>query len=243
MLRYYRRSASRENSKMNTSGTNTVAMPLLLGLIASATLSTACDDMSSPADLDREQVLAIRSTPSTLVAGESVLLDSLLAGPLGPFEGEIRWEIVDAPPGLSLSQQRAGATRLIADEGFTSEGPIEVMAAIPRPDGTELLALKRISVSQRAVENPQISALQVGGTQVGECEDLTLERGVVALQVEASADARVAWYASVGEIRYYRDAETSIETTDDDPSEGWLAVVIRNSTGGVDWRACEVHIR
>ncbi len=209
---------------------------LVLGL-------AACDDMSAPADLDREQVLAIRSTPKTPVAGESVVLDSLLAGPDGPFTGDTTWELAAPAPGLSIATLKDGRALITADEGFAAEAPIEVYAAIARPDGPELLALKNISVSTTAGANPQIAALNVAGMSAPENGSLTVTRGETALAGDAPADALVAWYTSIGEIQYYRDAETSIEITEDDAESGWLAVVVRDNAGGVAWHACELHVR
>lgn len=216
----------------------------MMALSAVALLSVAaCDDMSTPADLDREQILAIRATPSALAAGESVILDSLLAGPEGQFLGETSWRLVGEYPGLTLEVLETGNAVLRAEEGFTADVPLELEFAVARPGGPDLVALKRVPVASLPSENPSIASLNIGSQAVDDNGVVTIERGVVSLQVEAPIDARIAWYTSLGEIRFYRDEVTSIETTEEDGDAGWLAVVVRDSTGGVDWHVCQLIVR
>jgi len=201
----------------------------------------ACSELSTPADLDREQILAVRATPPGLVPGGSVVLEPLLAGPNGRFLSTTDWEIAGDDSQLQLETLETGGLRIRADDAYPLENDVEVELRVALSDGYALRARKRVVVSQAMRSNPVIDALRVAGTPVDNNGVAVLQEDIVELAVEAPEGASIAWYTSIGEIRYYRDATTTLELTEKGPSEGWLAVVVRDGEGGANWHTCTLR--
>ena len=207
---------------------------MILGLLA-------CSDMSTPADLDREQILAVRATPRTLVPGGSVVLETLLAGPQGQFRSETVWEILGDQSQLQIETLETGDLLIRADEDYSLENEVNVELRVAISNGESLWARKSIAVSQSEGTNPNIVAMRADGTLVANDGAFFAQTTTVELVVDAPEAVTVAWYSSIGEIRYYRDATTTLEFGEDDPRNGWLAVVIRDAEGGAAWHSCAVQ--
>jgi len=204
-------------------------------------LSGACSDLSTPADLDREQILAVRATPRVLLPGGSVVLDTLVSGPNGPLVGIESYQLSIDVPGVSVATTPSGQTLLSCVDGLVVEQAIELDLSIELPDGQVLLAQKSVAVDNRDVDNPHIGALLVNGAATEPGQVVRESLGDIAIAVESESATSVAWYTSIGEIRYYRSAETTIELAEEDVGEGWVAVVVRDDEGGVSWQSFQLE--
>jgi hypothetical protein len=54
----------------------------------------ACSDFATPSNLDRPQIIAVRSSPPSIAPGESAQLDALVAGPDGVIDADVEWELL-----------------------------------------------------------------------------------------------------------------------------------------------------
>jgi hypothetical protein len=63
----------------------------------------------------------------------------------------------------------------------------------------------------------------------------------VALDREPTENGGVAWYATVGEVEPYRQPVTEIAAPDE-PTDGWLFVVVRDGLGGIGWRSAALRV-
>ena len=211
-----------------------LGVSLALGMLA-------CSELSTPADLDREQILAVRATPRTLVPGESVVLDALLAGPGGRFRSETTWQLASDVTGVEMETLESGELLIRADESLSTGEGFDIELQVALADGDALRARKHVEVAPTATANPVIRSVRVDGVAVENDGALTLQGKVVALAVDAEPTTTVAWYTSLGEIRYYRDANTSLEIAGEESGEGLLAVVVRDREGGVTWHICLIQ--
>jgi hypothetical protein len=205
-------------------------------------LAGACSDLSTPADLDREQVLAVRASPPVLLPGGSVVLDTLVAGPQGPLLGSVSWQLPLAIPGVSISELPSGETLLSCADGVVVDEAVQLNIAIELGDGQVLLAQKSVSIENQAAENPMIRAIRIEGIEVAPDESVAVETGERVISVDVDAATRVAWYSSLGEIQYYRSAETILELQPEDTGGGWIAAVVRDEDGGVSWQSFRIEV-
>jgi hypothetical protein len=170
------------------------------------------------------------------------VLDTLIAGPDGPLVGTERWQLPSLIPGISLQENAAGRAILSCAEGVVaSDQSVELQLSIELADGQVLLAQKHVALEDREAANPVIAALRIGGQETEEAATVTIGAGEIEISVESEAATRVAWYTSLGEIRYYRDAETVLEVLPEDLGEGWIAAVVRDDEGGVSWRSVNLR--
>lgn len=201
-----------------------------------------CSDLSTPADLDREQILAVRASPPVLLPGGNVLLDTLVAGPEGPVLGAVSWQLPHSIPGVSIAEMPTGETFLSCADGVVVDEAVLIDVAIELGDGQVLLAQKSVSIENRDAENPPIRGLRVGGNALTPDESVALGPGEIAIAVDVDPTSRVAWYTSLGEIQYYRTAETLLELQPEDTGSGWLAAVVRDEEGGVSWQSFRMEV-
>jgi hypothetical protein len=198
-----------------------------------------CSEFASPAELDRPQILAIRSEPASVGLGESAELSILVADQDGPVEDlQPSWEIVD----------QAGAPALgsleIAGDGVRYQAPGEAspfptattIQATVEVDGTVLTGLKLMVIGGPALENPRINELLVDGTAAG--DELVVSAGqelTLDLEIDPPADDETtySWYARPGTIEEYRSIPTVFQAPDEGEQQGWLFAVVRQG-GGID---------
>lgn len=214
---------------------------IAVGLGALASIHVGCSDLSTPADLDREQVLAVRATPSALVPGGSVHVELLLAGPTGESQGVSAWEVRGDLSGLEIESLDTGDLLIHARKNYGGLDPLTLDLGVTLPNGEQLWALKEVAIAAEEVENPEILGLQIDGARVVDEETVLVQGDSVPLVVDAPDATRFAWYTSVGEIRYYRDASTRLELPVEPWQSGWVAVVVRDEFGGANWQT--FHLR
>jgi hypothetical protein len=215
---------------------------LLLVLAAAA----GCNDLATPAELARPQILAVRADPPAIPAGSSSELSILIAGPEGTIDdATLSWTVAEPTPELPA----IGAIEIDGDErvwyvapsevGSPSVATVEVSAQVDSESA--LVALKGIGVGvNNATENPNVDDLVIDGQSFADGDAVTVQRDqVVSLDAVVSPpptnNAIISWYATLGEIELYRRAPTEL-IAPAETGEGWLYIVYRDARGGVAWR-------
>jgi hypothetical protein len=179
---------------------------------------SACSDFATPSNLDRPQIIAVRSSPASLAPGESALLEVLVAGPDGVIDASAEWELLTGDATLQDN---------VLSTSTEVTGEVTVKATV---DG--LTAEKRVGLGEHR-ENPTIEI----GDDIAVAPD-----SVVPLAADVSvADPRVTWYATCGEIERYRDAVTELDTGDE-PCAGWVIAVGRDEVLGVGWDLIRIAV-
>jgi len=207
-------------------------------------LSAACDDIDSPAELDHPQLLAVAATPGCLVAGESASLSVLAADSAGTIAPrEVRWSLVSGPGSLEGASYRAPASS--GDGGGLARVAVEVSLA----DSAPLLGEKAIEVAtdSECPAAPAIVDLTTGGAAAPLTVRVTgAEPTEVGVRVEpppASWDeALVTWHATCGEVDDYRQP-TALLSPGEDACDGVLYAVYRDGRGGTAWIERPLEVR
>lgn len=221
------------------------AAAIVLGALA---LAACAEDVDQPWDLDHDRIVAVRATPPSIASGERSVLDALLATDgasthvatpdvatvvapqsladvLAP--GPEGW-VVTAPDAARLDAVRA-------ELGLEPGAPVGVQIGVSYA-GNTLIALKTVYLGERA-ENPTLAGLLVDGAEPTG-DSVQLARDVeVRLSVEADAAlAKVNWLTSCGTMHDFDLPSAYLVIEEEDPTEGELAVVLRDRAGGVVWR-------
>jgi hypothetical protein len=213
---------------------------------AATALLAACSEFPTPAELAQVQILAVRAEPPALVAGESARLAVLVAGPAGTVEPElVHWSMADALP-ARIEIGDTGAATLVATSEVTAPHWIELAVTVQLEGGHLLRARKSIRVGGGRGANPLVHALQVDGSAHQEGEPLRTAPGTaLALQLDAGPElgesAGTSWFATTGELAFYRRASTHW-TAPAEPAHGHLYAVYRDGAGGVAWRSHELLV-
>lgn len=206
-------------------------------LAAVVSLLAGCTDFDLPSALTREQIIAVRSTPSALVPGSRGQLEAVVAGPDGLVEDPaLSWSIDPLMAGVSsdvaIEIDDDGRAWLAVDEGAAPGGV--VVALEVATDGGPITARKTVEVTDEPRDNPGPMGLEAEGRPVGDAVEVAAGASI-ELAASAEVDApRYSWYATVGEIERFRHNPTEL-VAPAEPDEGWLIAVVRDDAGGVAW--------
>jgi len=211
-----------------------------------AVASAGCKDFATPAELDRPQIIAISSDPASVRPGERARLDLVVAGPDGPLTPDsVSWRVTTEPglPSLGTVESEGDDTYYVAPAAVDEDPTGTLVEAEVTADDVVLTGVKAMVVSRLALENPVVTAIEMGGDALDGA--LHVERGAmldldVAIEPEATEDLEVSWYSTSLTIEKYRSAPTTAEVADD-AEDGWLIAVARDR-GGVGWLAIPVEI-
>jgi hypothetical protein len=220
-------------------------------------LLVGCIDPIDPQwQLDHDRVIAVRATPPRIMPGERAELDALIAraGQLVSIEAPANAAAIEAPPELQsvlrveagrwfveapdeavLNQQRA---RMGFAEGAAV--PVSIYGMWPDGAGEPMYARKSVWLGGSAA-NPVMPSVTIDDAPMPATDVIVPMERDVYLSVDVPADWRVSWLTSCGQL-FQDDVATSfLHVTDGDPTEGQLAVVIRDPDGGVTWRAWPIR--
>ncbi|MEM9488460.1 MAG: hypothetical protein AAGC55_04920 [Myxococcota bacterium] len=211
-----------------------------------------CDDFASPAELERNQLAAIRAEPPGVMADGQSSLEVLVLGPDGAVdEVDATWSTVATTPdvpAIGRVDAAADATHFIAPEQVdeVTIASVEVRVAT---DGDELVGVKTITVGV-PLDNPTIRAVTAAGQTVADGEQVAVGFGdemALAVDFESQSapesedvEATYAWYSTVGTIARYLDRDPVLEA--DETGTGWVYVVARDGLGGVAWQGFRLTI-
>lgn len=209
-------------------------------LAAAVSLLAGCTDFDLPSALTREQIIAVRSTPSALVPGSRGQLDAVIAGPDGLVEdAELTWSIdpliAGVSPSAAIEIDDDGRAWLAIDQG-AEPGGVVVALEVAADDGP-ITARKTVDVADQPRDNPGAMGLEAEGQPIGDTLEIAAGAAIdLAASAESVDDPQVSWYATVGEIERFRHNPTEL-VAPAEPAEGWLIAVVRDDAGGVAWEA------
>jgi len=118
------------------------------------------------------------------------------------------------------------------------ESGSEWTCEIPSPTTRRAQKLVLLGAADRP--GPVVDQVFVDGTAV-DGDGMRAATGLdhaVEVTVSGTGDLTFAWYSSAGDLENYRSAAASLFA--DAPAHGTLVIVVRDSSGGVDWKVLEV---
>lgn len=226
---------------------------LLLSLLAFVGLAACDDDIDPPWQLDHDRIIAVRATPPAILPGETSTFDALI----GAKGGATR---VASPEAATVVSPTSLADTLALRDGnwvvtapsedriAAARAELKLEAGAPVPlqvgvsyEGQTLLAVKTVLLG-RAATNPTLADMGIAinaepAPQGPDNDALVVGKLVeVPLSIEADdVDYDVSWLTSCGTMHDFDLPKAYLKVEDDDPTEGELAVVVRDSVGGVSW--------
>ena len=222
----------------------------LLTLATVATLGGCIDEIDPRWTLDHDHVIAARATPPRVRDGESTTLDALIAREgqspvvVNPMGAEL---VNDAPNGLTrtLTQTIDGQWNLDVTQltrfGSSDPVPVDVMLTFanqsPRRASLESFKVKKTVWVGEPAQNPIAPPILVGGVEVAPDGEVVvpLDRDVY-VGVADAAGLRVNWLTNVGTLFQDDNPRAFVHVKPEDARSGELVLVVRDDTGGVDWR-------
>lgn len=208
------------------------------------------DELDPRWTLDHDHVIAARATPPRVRDGESTTLDALVARAgqaptvINPMAAEL---VNDAPNGLmrTLSQDAAGNwnldVQMLSRGQFEGPIPVDVMLTFanqsPRRAGLEPFKVKKTVWVGEPALNPIAPAILVDGVELPADGEVVVPIDRDIYIEAANADGlRVNWLTNVGTLFQDDVARAFVHVTSEDARAGQLVLVVRDDTGGVDWR-------
>ncbi|MBS1120543.1 MAG: hypothetical protein H6Q90_2771 [Deltaproteobacteria bacterium] len=229
--------------------------PVGLGLVGIVGLAVGCGgDLDPPWQLDHDRIVAVRASRPSVVAGARSELDGLLA-----FKGAKTVEQVPEGVVVVSPQSLAGAVTqdlgqwivTAPDEptlaaarselGLPADSPVPLQLGVSYADQT-LVALKTIRLGT-AADNPTLAAPVIGGAPAPATDIVILVGKLVdvPLAIEVAETDEVTWLTSCGTLHDFDLPEAYLRVEPDDPTEGELALVVRDDHGGVTWRVWQIR--
>ena len=210
----------------------------------------ACADTTDPIwQLDHDRIIAVRVTPPHIPSGERATVDALMAHKGGPTDVETPLGVT-APPGalpeLASAVQPDGSI-VAPDEATLDQAraelgldpgapvPFELGAAFgtgPQP----LLAVKSIYFGD-AADNPSLPPITVNGSAPADGAAITIPYDTDVPLVATVPDPmwKVDWMTSCGTMHDDDEHSAFVHVQPGDPLSGELAVIVRDTAGGVVW--------
>lgn len=226
-----------------------VLLPALL-----AALVGCGGDLDPPWQLDHDRIAAIRVTPPALQPGETGVIDGLVSMVGGTtLEGPPEAVQVASPQSLASAVTfEAGAWKVTAPDeaalaaartelGLAAGAPVPLQLGVVYGGGT-LVGLKSVRLGVTA-QNPTLPEPTMDGMAMPPAgSEIVIAPNVdVVFRVEVSDDLEVNWLTSVGTMRDFDLPQSSIKVEPEDPTEGELAITLRDEQGGVDWRVWKLR--
>lgn len=210
----------------------------------------ACSGEVDPEwELDHDRVIAARMTPPHIAAGESATID-VLVGMKGaaPSVVDPASATVESPVSLMryLSQSADGhwsiATASDADLA-AARAELGVADGDPVPVSVRMVLAYEGLVAHKLVymgdhaDNPALGPVLVDGVDATSETSLTVaEATKVTLSVDFAEPDSVNWLTSCGTMHDYDLPAAYLRVEPEDPHDGTLAVVVRDTHGGVAWQ-------
>jgi hypothetical protein len=210
----------------------------------------ACADNTDPIwQLDHDRIIAVRVTPPHIPSGEKAIVDALMAHKGGPTDVEAPTFVTAPPhalPELATSVQPDGSI-VAPDEAALAQArtelgldpgapvPFELAATFgagPQP----LIAVKSIYFGD-AADNPALPPITVNGAAPvdGATLDIPFDVDVPLVATVPDPMWKVDWLTSCGTMHDDNEHSAFVHVQPADPTSGELAVVVRDTAGGVVW--------
>jgi hypothetical protein len=229
-------------------------VPSLLAVMASLVLGCT-DDTDPPWQLDHDRIIAVRATPPHIAADERAVLDALVGFDGAPVAEQAPDTVtVDSPASLAAAVTRDGQRWIVAapnaEQLDAARGELGLAAGAPVPLRLRVgyavnarFATKTVWLGGDAA-NPAMTGVTVDGRDPGDAEivvdplvDVPLSIGVDDTTYD------VTWLSSCGTMHDFDLPSAYLRVEADDPTSGQLALVVRDSAGGVNWRIWSIRTR
>lgn len=212
------------------------------------TVIVGCADVTQPYELDHPRVIAVRTEPATLAAGDRGRIEVLVTGAGGPRVAPSSTVTVSVPAPLAalVEVARDGETWTVTAPGMEQLTAARAALALPAEqplalplelatevDGVELIAQKWVVVGA-TVANPAITSVTVDGAAAATARVRAGSTPQLAVAHDAGADAVVRWLSSVGDLEDYQTSTATLDATT--AATGALVVVVRDRKGGASWQ-------
>lgn len=209
-------------------------------------VTVGCSDeaaLTPPWQLAHDRVVAVRVTPPHLLPGETARIEGLIAranepvftaeptGASAPFAAAglfvavhynlDHWEI-NGPDEPKLADARA-------ELGLAADAPVPLVVTLQFPG--PLYAEKTVWLGDSHA-NPVLPDVRIDGEPAGDSIALAVRAGAHVV-IEARDGDRVRWLSSCGELAHADEPEA--ELVFERPCAGELAVVVRDTLGGIVW--------
>ncbi len=230
----------------------------LAPLAAALVLAGCAGDLVMPFELDHDRVVAVRSSPPRILAGERAEIDALLATPTAsPVEAPPELATVIAPASLASTLTYEGGRWFVtapaepqlaaarAELMLAADAPVPLQVGVSYA-GQTLLGTKTVWLGATA-QNPSLASATIDGVALAAGTEIVATREVpVTLSIEATEEDDVNWLTSVGETRDFDLplAYLEIPLADEEVRvAGDLALVVRAKDGGVAWRVWTLRVQ
>jgi len=220
--------------------------------IAAAVALAACANNTDPRwQLRHDRIVAIRTTPSHVPAGQTAVIDALvtsvdggpavqaptavtqaatvpaLAGAIST-DGHGGWQVT-APDAAALDAARAALA-------LAPGAPVPLELSLRFAVGSESLTATKRAWFGDALDNPTVGPITVAGAPPPGAITVPFDTDV-PLAIDQPAADRVNWLTSCGSLND-DDNEHSVllHVNPDDPTAGQLVVTVRDPGDGVAWQ-------
>lgn len=210
----------------------------------------ACNDATLPWQLDHDRIIAVRASPPHIAADGRSSLDMLITTELDgpsvvvPQTAAVvpeQFEMGAALPVMAIPED--GGWTVVAPDadtlaavrearGWPADMPLPVRIAVTvEIADKQLAAIKTVYLGSDR-DNPTLGSVTLDGQPAR--DGLIVSVGAdVPMTVTAQESDEIDWLTSFGELRDPADTLATLRT--DEPVSGQVAVVIRDSEGGVVW--------
>ncbi|WP_428266261.1 hypothetical protein [Haliangium sp.] len=214
-------------------------------------LAAGCEELDTPAELDRPQILAVRAAPAHLSAGQRAQLSLLIAGPEGDLTPtELDWAVIGpgAAAAGSIEIDDDGAHYRAPDQPVGEPRAVTLQVTAVMDDGAALIAEKLVFLGDDSMPEPLITEVLVDGVAASERVEVAPSDVVeLALRTEAvtlsdpAQEPLTTWHTTCGTFDPHREPVVLFEAPTE-PCHGMIYAVFRDGLGGVAWRRIEVEI-
>jgi hypothetical protein len=223
-------------------------------LVVVALLAACGGDLDPPWQLDHDRIVAVRATPPAIVSGERAQLDGLIAlAGSSTVEQPPEVAMVISPESLASALAFEGGAWVVTapDEAALAaartELGLEAGAPVPLQLGVayanqSLIGLKSILLGTSAANPTMPTPLIDGAPAPPPGTELVVGSLVdVPLSIEVLETDEVNWLTSCGEMHDFDLPSAYLRVEVDSPTEGELAVVLRDDRGGVTWQVWPIR--
>jgi len=221
--------------------------------LAAAALAGCTDDTDPPWQLDHDRIIAVRATPPRVAAGEQAVVDGLVGFKGAPALERAPDEVtVVSPAALAAAVGHDGArwtvTAPSADQLAQARGQLGLAgdALVPlriQVGYGALRATKTVWLGATAA-NPAMTSIEIDRATATAPAVVVAALRDIPLSI-ALDDQRydVTWLSSCGTMHDFDLPSAYLRVEADDPMAGQLALVVRDSDGGVSWRIWPIEAR
>ena len=209
----------------------------------------ACDNNTDPRwQLHHDRIIAVRVTPPHVPADQTATIDAFVTSNDGGVAVQTPTQVTAPAPANDLVTTDGTnwqVTAPSADEIAEGAAALGLPAGSPVPveltttfeiDGQSLVAFKVVSFGDQA-DNPTVGPVTIDGVAPTDSNTVPFDTDV-QLAIDADPTFSVNWFTSCGSLND-DDNEHAVllHVNPTDRLSGQLAVVVRDTLGGVAWQS------